>query len=86
MLFLAVILFFLPRSIAGIIYLYASPRLTVILNVLADGKVPVDETTKERKILTYSILQLVVIAALAGFGLLYSIFLLYFNISKRNHK
>ncbi|CAB4027904.1 gamma-aminobutyric acid type B receptor subunit 2-like isoform X1, partial [Paramuricea clavata] len=51
-----------------------------------DGKVPVDETTKERKILTYSILQLVVIAALAVFGLLYSIFLLYFNISKRNHK
>ncbi|CAB4023916.1 gamma-aminobutyric acid type B receptor subunit 2-like isoform X1, partial [Paramuricea clavata] len=49
------------------------------------GKIPVDETTKERKILTYSILQLVVIGAFAVFGLLYSIFFLFFNISKRNH-
>jgi hypothetical protein len=58
---------------------------TVFLN-LPDGKVPVDETTKERKILTYSVAQLVVTGVLAVFGLLYSIFLLYFNISKRNHK
>ncbi|CAB4042615.1 Hypothetical predicted protein [Paramuricea clavata] len=51
-----------------------------------DGKVPVDETTKERKVSTYSILQLSVIGVFAVFGLLYSILLLHFNISKRNHK
>ena len=57
-----------------------------LFHLLEDGKIPVDSTTKEEKILTYSTLQLVVIGILAGFGLLYSIFFLHFNISKRNHR
>ncbi|XP_028407396.1 gamma-aminobutyric acid type B receptor subunit 2-like [Dendronephthya gigantea] len=51
-----------------------------------DGKIPVDETRKERKIMTYSIFQLAVIWILAVLGLFYSIFFFHFNISKRKHK
>ena len=51
-----------------------------------DGKVPLDETTKERKVLNYSLVQLIFIGVFAVLGLIYSLGLLYFNISKRNHK
>ena len=54
--------------------------------VISDGKVPVDETRKERKILTYSLVQLIIIGVFAVLGLIYSLGFLYFNISKRNHK
>ncbi|XP_028407401.1 gamma-aminobutyric acid type B receptor subunit 2-like isoform X2 [Dendronephthya gigantea] len=51
-----------------------------------DGKVPVDETRKERKVLIYSLAQLILIGVFAVLGLIYSLGLLYFNIEKRNHK
>ncbi|CAB4040667.1 gamma-aminobutyric acid type B receptor subunit 2-like isoform X1, partial [Paramuricea clavata] len=50
------------------------------------GKVPVDETSKERKVLTYSLVQLIIIGVFVLLGLIYSLGFLYFNISKRSHK
>ena len=54
--------------------------------VISDGKVPLDETKKEEKVLTYSLVQLIFIDVFAVLGLIYSLGFLYFNISKRNHK
>ena len=54
--------------------------------LISDGKVPADETKKERKIWTYSVVELVIIGVFAVLGVIYSLGLLCFNIINRNHK
>ena len=51
-----------------------------------DGKIPADGTSKEDRILTYSLVQLIIVGVFAIFGVAYSVTFLYFNVSKRNHR
>ena len=69
-----------------IVKVFVAIKFVNISYVISDGKVPVDETSKERKVLTYSLVQLIIIGVFVLLGLIYSLGFLYFNISKRRHK
>ena len=57
-----------------------------MFNLVSDGKVHAAETKKERKIWTYSVVELIINGVFAVLGVIYSLGLLCFNVINRNHK